>query len=252
MAETKDAEVLLEEIKALGEYARQLYGIDESGLNALHSSLGQGIVKLLVGPDEKEYELPKANISKIPFFKNAFKSSMQEGVTSTIGIYDVDTDVFDLACYWLQYQSIPMPEVRTRGSFEGEYEGSKQEKYELRLLAIYHLAQKWCCPALKNAAMRIIHKFYFTTQMLVGTRMLEAIDLPRSSPLRRFLVQEFVYSLQEEPSWAGSNLESMVGAANGDTFELAVDIIRCLNKKRKDAITAPHEQPVDKFLENED
>ncbi|KAF9693608.1 hypothetical protein EKO04_008457 [Ascochyta lentis] len=80
----------------------------KSELPAFGSSLGDEIVTVVVGTEQKNYRLHKALlVHHSEYFCNALKAPWKEAEDGVVPLTDVDVEVFDLFARWIYTQKIP-------------------------------------------------------------------------------------------------------------------------------------------------
>jgi hypothetical protein len=97
-------------------------------------------VTIVVGPDSEQttFQIPKELLCFYsPVFRTAFASGFSEGLTQTMKIEDVETEVFGLLVHWLYRKEIE----------DGNTVGV------LDLIKLWLLAERYIMPELQNATM---------------------------------------------------------------------------------------------------
>lgn len=152
------------------------------------------------------------------FFDKAFNGPFTEGVTQTMQLNDVESDIFGLVVFWVYHQKLGGAR-RYRGS---------NPVVELTV-QMNHLAQLWILgdrflmPGLQNAAIDAI--FYEDINYVSESTVIEASKLAYSGEFKE-LRKLMVSKLALEVNWSAGFIADFEGIIDKVPSSMAVDIAK--------------------------
>ncbi|KAF2722103.1 hypothetical protein K431DRAFT_338352 [Polychaeton citri CBS 116435] len=178
----------------------------------LYELLSRDMVDLYVGTENTHWILhEKLLCHRSRFFRDIFYNK-KGSKNSVYGLPDEDDEPFRLFVGWLYSAHVPPPQ---------------EEKDLSKLFDLYLMAEKWEIKQLINDVLEQVRQWYHDTDSWPGLRRVQYVysNTEQDSPLRQLLVSSIARMLA-----SSDKMPEHWDRALKKNGELAVDIIRCIQK----------------------
>lgn len=148
------------------------------------------MVDIYVGKERKHFRVHKSLLcKKVPYFDKMFNGNFQEAAKNQAEFAEDDVIAFDVLTRWIYTGSVRKLKFIS--------ESGDDKMLNINPYSAYCVADKFCLPQLMDRFMSAIMEFSSRNRTIAGPRHVKVVyeKTPESSPLRRFIVQQWFYTI---------------------------------------------------------